>query len=118
MTSWTAVIALRLADYYIAASLLLLIVLALMLALRQPSRRLPVGWATILGLAALAVLFAVPGRPATVHLCTRTHRARVRPCAAKQIPAVPDFPPSACAGSATIRRFADWCARPNFRQPT
>ena len=106
MTSWTAVIALRLADYYIAASLLLLIVLALMLALRQPSRRLPVGWATILGVSAAScprskrasalaspfpITSVVPSMAGT--RTTKAGLSRAKKC--------PSIPARGCSGSPT-----------------
>src|SRR5262249_19131217 len=52
-----------LVDFYVLATLLLAAALACLGFVRQPARRLAVAWATLGGLAVLAVLTTLPGWP-------------------------------------------------------
>jgi hypothetical protein len=63
MNSWTSAAALRIADYYLLATWLLLLAWVTMWFVRQPARRLTVAWATMAGLACLAVLCNLPTWP-------------------------------------------------------
>ncbi len=63
MTRWPETLILWLADYYLLATLLLTAAFACLAVLRQPARRLAVGWAVLGSLALLAVLVTVPGWP-------------------------------------------------------
>ena len=63
MRSWSEVMCYWLADYYVTATVVLLAAIAAMGVLKQPARRLTVAWSALGGLAALAVLAAVPNWP-------------------------------------------------------
>jgi protocatechuate 3,4-dioxygenase beta subunit len=63
MSAWWDSLAVWLADYYLAATLLLAAACAALALVRQPARRLAVGWAAMGSLAVLAVLAALPGWP-------------------------------------------------------
>ncbi len=63
MNTSTETLALWLVDFYVATTVLLLVAVVAMCCLRQPARRLAVAWATMVGLAALAILCALPQWP-------------------------------------------------------
>jgi len=63
MASWIESICYWLLDYYLAATVFLLVVGAVLSFLRQPARRVAVVWGGFVGLIILAVLYAVPGWP-------------------------------------------------------
>jgi beta-lactamase regulating signal transducer with metallopeptidase domain len=63
MSPWWQTLALWLADFLLLATLLLTAAFACLAVVRQPARRLAVGWATLISLAILAVLIAIPGWP-------------------------------------------------------
>ena len=63
MNSWTSAVALRIADYYLLATWLLLLAWTAMWFVRQPARRLTIAWATMAGLACLAVICNLPTWP-------------------------------------------------------
>ena len=63
MSWWTETLMLWLADFFVAATLLLLLAVAITYCIGQPARRLAVAWATMVGLTALAVLWTLPGWP-------------------------------------------------------
>jgi beta-lactamase regulating signal transducer with metallopeptidase domain len=69
MSSRYSSIALWLADSQLLAAVLLLVVLCVLFAVRQPARRLAIAKATLGALAALAVLCAIPGW-SVIHLMT------------------------------------------------
>ena len=56
-------LAYRLIDYYIAATIILAVVLIVQRFIRQPARRVALQWGALVGLALLAFLCAVPGWP-------------------------------------------------------
>jgi hypothetical protein len=56
-------IAYRLIDYYIAATVVLIVVAVAHRVISQPARRLALHWGTLVGLALLALMCAVPGWP-------------------------------------------------------
>jgi hypothetical protein len=63
MNTFTDMCAVWLADFYIAATLLLAATFVVNRFLRQPVQRLAVAWATTIGLGGLIVLCALPDRP-------------------------------------------------------
>ncbi len=67
-----------LADFYLLATVLLLIAMAARRCIRQPLHRLTLAWVVTLELAALAVVCALPGWP-RIALLTRPARDVVAP---------------------------------------
>jgi len=63
MTPWLEGFALWLADFYLAATLLLLAACAALTLLKQPARRMAVAWGTCIALLLAAVLCGVASRP-------------------------------------------------------
>jgi beta-lactamase regulating signal transducer with metallopeptidase domain len=63
MSAWWQSLAQWLVDYYVLATLLLAAAFVCLVLIRQPARRLAVGWAAMGSLALLAILVAVPGWP-------------------------------------------------------
>ncbi len=63
MNSWTSATALWVADYYLAATMLLLIAWTAVCLVRQPIHRVTVAWMTMAGLAVLIVACSLPAWP-------------------------------------------------------
>ncbi|WP_422928824.1 M56 family metallopeptidase [Singulisphaera sp. PoT] len=63
MRPWSGTINDWLVDYYALATVVLLAAVVVMARMRQPARRLAIARSTVLGLAMLAILAALPGWP-------------------------------------------------------
>jgi beta-lactamase regulating signal transducer with metallopeptidase domain len=63
MNAWTEFLGLWLADFYLAATILLSIAAILFTVIRQPAPRMAVGWGSLLGLLIAAALCVSPSRP-------------------------------------------------------
>jgi beta-lactamase regulating signal transducer with metallopeptidase domain len=63
MTGWIEPIALWLADFYLAATILLVVVAGVFVVVKQPARRMAVGWGTLVSLLIVAVLCQSSSRP-------------------------------------------------------
>jgi beta-lactamase regulating signal transducer with metallopeptidase domain len=63
MTPWTEAIALWLADFYLAATIVLVIACSALCFIKQPARRMAVSWGTLVSLLLAAVLCQSTSRP-------------------------------------------------------
>jgi protocatechuate 3,4-dioxygenase beta subunit len=63
MTNWIEPLALWLADFYLAATILLAAAAVLLAVVKQPARRMAVAWGTLCGLLLAAVLCQSASRP-------------------------------------------------------
>jgi beta-lactamase regulating signal transducer with metallopeptidase domain/protocatechuate 3,4-dioxygenase beta subunit len=63
MTPWIEAIALWMADFYLAATILLIIACAMLCFVQQPARRMAVAWGTLISLLVAAILCQSASRP-------------------------------------------------------
>ena len=63
MTPWIDAIALWMADFYLAATMLLIIACAALNLVKQPVRRMAVAWGTLISLLVAALLCQSASRP-------------------------------------------------------
>ena len=78
MTPWIEAIALWVADFYLAATILLIIACAALCLMKQPARRMAVTWGTLVSLLIAAFLCQAASRP---RVDTRRLFARQEPVA-------------------------------------
>ena len=63
MTPWLDAIALWLADFYLAATILFVLAGAALCLIKQPARRMALAWGTLVSLLVTAVLCLLASRP-------------------------------------------------------
>jgi hypothetical protein len=91
MTPWIDAIALWLADFYLAATILLIVACAALGLIKQPARRMAVSWGTLVSLLAAAVVCQLASRPRVDprQLFSRQERPTVRVETTESRPAEP-----------------------------